>query len=268
MSSTAQTSVSTPVIPPATPVVDSPGTWQHPRMQEITRRQEASSFTDRNVRRIVINVCVFISLIVLHTFFAWILPSKRSFPYQLWYYSNYAYWALLSLPILNIAYNLLPLIRPKDDLADIPLTPGQRQLLGLPASSGPPTPGSVYSTPPRYSRTPSASGSAASKRSFSGSPLSNRSPSNHGSPSNGNVGASPGGFASPGHHLLQKAVFGARRSSLGSMGSPSPMGNSTGALLFAGGPESPSPSPTSGKRSTVGLNSKWRYEKGLYDKVR
>ncbi|KAI8630344.1 NPCC-domain-containing protein [Xylariaceae sp. FL1651] len=262
---TAQTALKTPTKAPATPITDSPGTWRHPRLQEITRRQEASTFTDKNMRRIVINISLLVVLVILHPFAKKALPSKRSAPH-LWKGFAYTYYALFSLTLFNIALNLWPLFRAKDDFSDIPLTPGQRKLLGLPPSSAPPTPGSVYSTPPRYLRTPSASGSAASKRSFSSSPISNRSPSNPESPTP--VGNGSGAFSSPGHHLLQKAVFGARRSSRGSMGSPSPMGGlSSGVSLFGSGPESPSPSPA-GKRSTVGISNKWRYEKGMYEKVR
>lgn len=147
---------------------------------------------------------------------------------------------------------LMPFFRPKDDMCDIPLTPGQRRLLGLPPSSASPTPGSVYSTPPRYSRTPSISGSVGSNKSYNSSPLSGKA-----SPAPNASTFSP--IASP---LLQKAMTGGgrRRSSLGSLGSPSPLGASSAGSLF---PEAPStPSPTSGKRSSIGLNNKWLYDKG------
>ena len=60
---------------------------------------------------------------------------------------------------------------------------------------------------------------------------------------------------------------GARRSSIGSLGSPSPsLGISFGASSFGASlfvPDSPSPNPAAaGKRSSIGLNSKWLYEKG------
>ncbi|KAI2615873.1 NPCC-domain-containing protein [Hypoxylon sp. NC1633] len=261
--STAQT-VSTPKkSTPATPVTDSPGTWRHPRLQEIIQRQDATNFTDKNIKRIAINVAVLVACIIVHTYLARMLPPKRTFPQYVWNCGRYAYWTILAIPLLNIGTNLLPLLRAKDDFSDIPLTPGQRRLLGLPQSSAPPTPGSVYSTPPRYSRTPSISGSAGSKRSFSSSP---RSPSsNYGSPSavSGNGGdRNLSIIGTPSSPLLQKAMKGARRSSLGSLGSASPLGVSTGMSLYGGLPDSPSPSPMAGKRSTVGLNNKWLYERG------
>jgi nucleoporin POM34 len=51
--------MSTPVR--ATPVkdvaaTDSPGTWRHPRLDEITRRRNATTFAEKNVRQIIYNV--------------------------------------------------------------------------------------------------------------------------------------------------------------------------------------------------------------------
>jgi len=283
---TAQTALATPTKSATKPeATESPGTWRHPRLGEITRRQQASTFTEKNMRHIVINLSVLVVLFVIRSFVIKALPSKRSAPQlvvpifivyaemlidtwdrRLWDYVNFGTYALVALPLYNIAVNVWPLVRAKDDLSDVALTPGQRKLLGLPPSSAPPTPGSVYSTPPRYSRTPSASGSPASRRSFSSSPTSNHSPSIPGTPTP--AGNSAGGLLSPGNQLLQKAMLGARRSSLGSLGSPSPKGGiSTGASIFGNGSESPSPSPA-GKRSSVALNSKWRYDKGIHEKIR
>jgi nucleoporin POM34 len=173
-------------------------------------------------------------------------------------HSDWATLALSAIPLLSIFLALLPLLLPKDDLSDIPLTPAQRKLLGLPpASPRPDTPNSVYSTPPRYSRTPSLAGSPAARS----SPLSNiASP---GSASKlGGGGPSPSKFvdtyspssASP---LLHKAVSGGRRASFGSS---SALGASTASSLFSDTPSTPT--PAGGKRSSVGLNSKWLYEKG------
>jgi hypothetical protein len=47
---------------PSTPVAQTPastpqtGTWRHPKMDEIVRRQNAASFSDRNMRNILWNV--------------------------------------------------------------------------------------------------------------------------------------------------------------------------------------------------------------------
>ena len=51
----------------ATPSSGPPtGTWRHPRLDEITKRQRASSFTDRNLRIILWNVSfLFVSFLTL-----------------------------------------------------------------------------------------------------------------------------------------------------------------------------------------------------------
>ncbi|KAI1745945.1 nuclear pore complex component-domain-containing protein [Xylaria scruposa] len=258
---TAQTAVSTPTKAPATRATDSPGTWRHPRLREITRRQEASTFTDKNIKRILINLLLLVTLIILHFLVRKTLPTKRSAP-RVWTFFNYTYYTLLAVPLCNIAITLWPLFRKKDDISDIPLTPGQRKLLGLPPSSAPPTPGSTYSTPPRYARTSSGSASMA-RRSFSSSPILNHSPSPQDSPTPVGNGS---GITSPNYHLLQRALFGARRSSISS---PNPLGVSISseASIFGSGPETPSPSPAS-KRSSVGVNNKWRYDKGMYERAK
>jgi nucleoporin POM34 len=166
-------------------------------------------------------------------------------------YATYTYHGLQLLFIYNTIVAFLPLLRKKDDLSDIPLTPGQRKLLGLAPSSKPPTPGSHYATPPRYAKAPTPlSGSPGSRGSYPNSPLS-ASGSITGSP------YSPG--ASP---LFQKTMAGAglngaRRSSYGT---PSPLGPGPSRAAL---PETPgTPSPLVGKGASVGLNNRWLYEKG------
>lgn len=174
---------------------------------------------------------------------------------------EFLHWSVLVaqvLPLVNIGRAFLPILRPKDDLSDIALTPAQRELLGLAPSSTPATPNTVYSTPPRYARTPSINGSIG-KPSPASSPLSA-----NGSPSSATRlnGSQYSPAASP---LLQKAVgySGGRRSSYGS---PSPFNASTSSFnlstassLFSEPP--PTPSPTGGKRISVGLNNKWLYDR-------
>ncbi|KAK3684760.1 nuclear pore complex component-domain-containing protein [Podospora appendiculata] len=253
------------------PVKESPGNWRHPRLAEITRRQSKNVFSETNIRNIVYNVG---ALAVLEVTRSLILPVVLPYwPDQLLgrELRTHAFWIFLGLaliPLLNIGVALLPLVRPRDDMPDIPLTPGQRKLLGLPSTGRPAaasssTPNSVYSTPPRYSRTPSLAGSPVSIKSYGGSPLSNRgSPSestrrqqSSNSPYNSPSGASP---------LLQKAVAGGNGGAAGrrsSFGSPSPLGVSTASSVFGDGPATPTPAG-SGKRSSVSLNNKWLYEKG------
>lgn len=157
------------------------------------------------------------------------------------------------VPIIQIGVACLPLLRAQDDLSDIPLTNVQRKLLGLPPSSAP-NPDAKISTPPRYSRTPSIAGSVGSRGSYASSPLSGR-----GSPVvSGTLGGSGSPYSPSGSPLFQKSANGLGNGRRSSFGTGSPFGASTSANLFSE-PGSPSPG---GKRTSVGLNSKWLYEKG------
>jgi len=148
-------------------------------------------------------------------------------------------------------------VRRKDDLLDIPLTPSQRALLGLDPSATPPvTPGAQYITPPRYQRsaTPRTSTPGSRSSGYSNSPLSEKGILSFAQAQGGSPMASP---------LLQKAMGrnGNDRGKRQSYGSASPLASSitTGSSII-GTPSTPSPS--SGKGASVGLNSRWLYERG------
>ncbi|KAF4469721.1 nuclear pore complex component [Fusarium albosuccineum] len=229
-------------------VTDSPGTWRHPRLDEITRRRNATTFSEKNVRQIAYNV------IALLGFWSAQLLAKLNIgsqvvPTSFRIYLSWTWFILQLIPFVNIGIACLPLIRPKDDLSDIPLTAAQRKLLGLQPTSALPTPDAKFSTPPRYSRAPSIAGSVGSRGSYNSSPLSGR-----GSPQVQGSTGSP--LGSP---LFQKSVnnFGHGRRS--SIGSTSPFAASSSANLFS---DPSSSSPSGGKRTSVGLNNKWLYEKG------
>ena len=168
-------------------------------------------------------------------------------------YATYLHSLIQIILILNITIALWPLVRRKDDLSDIPLTPAQRRLLGLPPSETPPTAGSQYITPPRYPRSSTPqSGSPGSA--YSPSPLSGKS-----SPTPGTPRGSP--FSPNASPLLSRAIGGglaaAKRSSFGS---PSPLGPGMSKGNWFDGPSTPSPS--AGKGPSVTLNNKWLWEKG------
>lgn len=256
---------------------DSPGTWRHPRLNEITRRRNATTFSDKNVRQIVLGALGIATIWAVRTvaktkFFQNMYASRSSS------YSNpqtadlptrlpptvrtYLDWVCIVfhlVPFANIVLACLPLIRKEDDLSDIPLTEEQRKLLGLNPLPGAPTPDDKYTTPPRYSRTPSIAGSIGSNRSYNSSPLSGK-----GSPlvERGASSGSPYSPYSPlGTPLFKRgggldASVNGRRSSIGG---GSPFGASTAASPF---PEPVSPTPAGGKRTSVGLNNKWLYERG------
>ncbi|KAJ2891909.1 hypothetical protein MKZ38_010554 [Zalerion maritima] len=246
---------STPVSKKGTSQTESPGNWRHPRLAEISRRKVTSTFSEKNIRRIAYNTAVLLMLWGTSLLLQQYTPVSKLVSGSLKVYAGYAYALVQVILIVNIGLAMMPLVRKPDDFSDIPLTPGQRQLLGLPASSAPPTSDGV-STPPRYSRTPSISGSVGSwNAAYSGSPLSGR-----GSPIPASGSPSLSTFPpGPSSTLLQKVIggSGARRSSFSGT---SPFGTTTSSSLF---PESPSPSPTGiGKRSSVSLNNKWLYERG------
>ncbi|EAQ86485.1 hypothetical protein CHGG_07738 [Chaetomium globosum CBS 148.51] len=264
MSSSIMTPVkATPVkqttAPPA--VSDSPGNWKHPRLAEITRRQSQNVFSEKNIRKMVYNAVALVGIGLVRQVVLPFVPSWLITP--LWrQYSSWITATLILVPLINIVMALLPLYRPQDDLSDIPLTPAQRKLLGLPPSSRPETPNSVYSTPPRYSRTPSLAGSPASIKSYASSPLSNFASPSPGQYSSPRFGTSPSKLNAPQYSpsnvspLRHKAIGGRTTS----FGSTSPLNASTASSAFGEGPATPT--PATGKRSTVGLNNKWLYEKG------
>lgn len=56
---------STPKRPAPPAATESPGNWTHPRLKEIARRRNATTFNDKNVRRIVQNVGAIAALFAL-----------------------------------------------------------------------------------------------------------------------------------------------------------------------------------------------------------
>lgn len=272
----------TPSKAPSTPIVtDSPGNWRHPRMEEITRRRATSVFTETNLKTLVYNG--------LAMFLCFLVSSSTGTPFKQLrrivhsvvppQYGSIVALVLNAVFAINIVRAVLPLFRKTDNLVDIPLTPSQRKLLGLEPLRAAATPNAVYTTPPRYARTPSVSGSAASiatatrgtgspsaglgssfgngndaslSKSFSGSPISNsplfpkaRTGSGSGSPFSPNSAFQNG----------RKSSFGTP-SVNSSNGGPSMFGDSSMSAMPG------TPSPTSGKRLSMGLNNKWLYEKG------
>ena len=275
--SSAPASASSPVTPndkseqsePTTPV-STPGTWKHPRMDEIAARQSASTFTDRNVNMITWNAAVLLGSFalsrVLRQKYALFFITRRlvmltphsmpsflqNFAKLLSPYGGYILLICRLILLCNIVYAVSPLVRRKDDLSDIPLTPTQRKLLGLEPSSTPETPGSQYITPPRFPRSTPRS----SERATAGSSLSDRSSPGGRSPSGSPYSPMP----SP---LLQKAVNGSATRRL-SYGTPSPLSLSRvpSSSSFEQGKLPSTPTPASGSRASVPLNNRWLYERG------
>ncbi|KAK5166470.1 uncharacterized protein LTR77_008013 [Saxophila tyrrhenica] len=230
-----------------------PGRWQHPRMDEVIRRQSASNFDNSNVRTIGVNLVV----LLLSVWLPSLIPTSLTAPLRP--YDTYTLLTLRLLIVANISLAFTPLFRKPDLCEDIPLDPTQRSRLGLPPLNRPATPAeqAQYITPPRYSRsnTPrSNSGSPYSLRAqASGSPLSGygtpMSPFGSGGQGQRRASGSP---MTPSGTPSNAAAAG-RRLSYNPRGSP---------LSLSEFDPSGTPTKVGNPRASVGLNSKWLYEKG------
>ncbi|KAH0545293.1 hypothetical protein FGG08_000592 [Glutinoglossum americanum] len=248
--------------PRVTPApASSTGYWRHPRFNDIVRRQYASTFTGDHVNTILWNAGTLIgSFVIGHI--PVIHPLLAKLTIYFYPYSSYALSLFRVIWFINIIIALSPLVRPKDDLSDIPLTPSQRALFGLdPITTSSQKPGSQYITPPRYPRSSTPRGGTPGSRnsSYSGSPLSGK-----GSPANRPMGGSP--FSPSASPLLQKVVAGGGRdlNRRQSYGSPSSLGagvGGAGSSLLSSVATPSTPSPTGGKGTSVSLNSRWLYER-------
>lgn len=256
----------------------SPGTWRHPKFDEIARRQNAATFSDSNLRKLKWNAG---ALAVL-----WLVgnliesqygcpisipecSSQRQSPdirnailtQPLQYYTQTFLNILSLLSLFNIVISLYPLVMKKDNLDDIALTPSQRALLGLDPNATPPvTPTTQYITPPRYPRTstPRTRSPGSRSGSNSGSPLSWKPSPSPGPP------RSESPFSPPAIPIWQKN-FGDSRDATRrrSYGSPSPLGDLGRGWKDSSVLGAPStPSPSAGRGSSVPLNNRWLYERG------
>ncbi|GAM83874.1 hypothetical protein ANO11243_018640 [Dothideomycetidae sp. 11243] len=254
----APASVKAPSTPKAqVPIVSNqPGTWRHPQIDDIARRQNRSVFNSENFRSASKHAFFFLVALLTPAF------AQTFFPRWVWtiigsHHPNIVL-AIRIFFFCNFLYAFRPLIVAKDEIEDVPLTPSQRALLGLKPSGTPITPGSQFITPPRYSRsgTPRSiqSDRARSQSPYSASPLDGRTRSgSFGSTDRGvgqtGRGISGGSFS--GSPLVQKALTGStgRRLSFDAAS-----GSSSSGLPST-------PTPVGGGRASVGLNSKWLYER-------
>ncbi|KAJ6155749.1 hypothetical protein N7470_006315 [Penicillium chermesinum] len=249
---------SLPSTPKATPAAapsagsDTPGKWRHPQLSEVVRRQNAATFGDKDLRKAVWNA----SALGLTRKIEKLRKLLGSTPL----YFEFSLLLLQLFFLSNIFVAFYPLLRRKDDLADIPLTPTQRALLGLDPDTTPPlTPSSSYVTPPRYRASTSRKASPASR---SSSPLNS-------TPSFSDRRVSSGPTFSPlTSPLLHKAVAngggrepGRESGRRQSIGSTSPLARSNSFGESSIGPSTPSPLSGKGKRTSLGLSNKWLYER-------
>lgn len=167
----------TPGTAPSTPLAKveeptpSPGTFRHPRLTEIISRQHRTTFDERNIRSATINAGVLVLSFIFSQDIRSTITSIFSFLHLITH-STSATITFVTISLLRLLFivntfislrPILPYFSDNDNINDIPLTPSQRALLGLPPStSKPPTPLSTtssptfgtsgYVTPPRYQR--------------------------------------------------------------------------------------------------------------------
>ncbi|KAI6249117.1 Nucleoporin [Erysiphe necator] len=217
------------------------GTWQHPRLDEIVSRQNACSFDKRNIKSIIYNTGVVFAIIFAARQVTKVFPFLLHDSTSLKQYIRFLYYFIQAILVYNIIIAFLPLFRQTDDLADIPLTPAQRKLLGLSPLSAAHTPGSKFNTPPRYARTSTP---------LSGSPIGLLSP--------GKENASFGNFTGSPLSVLEK---------FGGINTRSSFGPKSLSPNFKGIYETPgTPTPCLSKEG-VTVSSKWLYEKGRRSSV-
>ncbi|KAK4501628.1 hypothetical protein PRZ48_007437 [Zasmidium cellare] len=250
----------------STPLRANQNGWIHPRMDEIIRRRSATNFDGSNTKNILLNAGCILATFFVPGLLYQILPhewSRSIHPYPV-----YVLWILRALFLANIGIATAPLWRTPDACEDIPLTPSQRELMGLPPMSRPATPQEKeqYVTPPRFSRSNTPrSASSSTRAEVSGSPLSGR-----GTPLD-NTGS-----------FLRTSPFDSQRRNSGSM---SPLAGGSAVRSGGGGERRrlsytntsnrSSPlsfsefdssgslqTPTKGSKPSMGLNNKWLYEKG------
>ncbi|KAF3912867.1 hypothetical protein AA313_de0205035 [Arthrobotrys entomopaga] len=206
-----------------------PGSWQHPKFDEIMRRQDARTFSDRRLSQALKNAgALTASLVISWTFYNSRLYSSlpRNDVCDLIY--TVVHWSLNGLRFLflyNICEAIFGTLRGPDPMVDIPLTADQRSTLSLP-----PTPNSTavanaagdtshYVTPPRYNKS-SPLPSPATRGSAPTTPNSRTFASISGISTKPRV-TSAGSPVGPGQNLL---------TSPGSFRSPSPVFNTPSPL--------------------------------------
>ncbi|KAK9356838.1 nuclear pore complex component-domain-containing protein [Lipomyces doorenjongii] len=139
---------------PATPNEIPKGEWRHPAFDQLHNRISKTEFTQATSRKMFLNA---LAWLVYSVAISWL--SKWNLMQELWavnekFAKNMTYiGAILQMLFLwNIVDGLIRLLRPKDKLEDIPLTPNQRKLMGLDANVTTNSPAKPL-TPPKYIKT-------------------------------------------------------------------------------------------------------------------
>ncbi|EPS37752.1 hypothetical protein H072_8560 [Dactylellina haptotyla CBS 200.50] len=209
-----------------------PGSWKHPKFDEILRRQDARSFSDRRLTQALKNGgALAVSLILSYVFYNSRLYTNL--PRNEFFNAVYVivHWSLNGLRFLFV-YNVFDAIsgafRGPDPMVDIPLTADQRSTLSLPptpssAAVAPiPAETSQYVTPPRYNKSsplpsPANRASTPTPSTPNNRPFSNISGISSAKPRVTSTGSPVG----PGQNLLTSP--GSFRSSSPVFNTPSPL---------------------------------------------
>ena len=163
----------------------------------------------------------------------------------------------------------MPLCRQPDTCEDIPLSPDQRRLLGLPPMSRPATPQEKeqWVTPPRFSRSATPRSTSSSIRPEpSGSRLSGRGTPLEGSTSflRRSISGSPFASSTQEPTIGSGSLYSEMLRSGGERRRLSYSNTRSSPLSLSEFEEAGKSvhTPTKGSKASVGLNNKWLYEKG------
>ncbi|KAK9239164.1 nuclear pore complex component-domain-containing protein, partial [Lipomyces kononenkoae] len=139
---------------PVTPKEIPKGEWRHPAFDQMNDRVAKTEFTQTTSRKMFLNA---MALLAYSIAISWL--RKWTLMQELWamnekFSKNMTYiGAVLQLLFLwNIVDGLIRLLRPKDKLEDVALTPNQRKLMGLDANVTTSSPAKPL-TPPKYVKT-------------------------------------------------------------------------------------------------------------------
>lgn len=125
------------------------GSWEHPSLAAIRSRTINKEQVLRTVFTNIIGLVIF-NVILNSASAASIIPE--SITTELAKFSHITFYLVTALQCLfafNITWNAYKLVKPQDTFEDLPLTPSQRKLMGLPDSPNAKVPANPAS-PPRY----------------------------------------------------------------------------------------------------------------------
>lgn len=125
------------------------GSWEHPSLAAIRSRTINKEQVLRTVFTNIVGLVIF-NIILNSASAASIIPE--SITAELAKFSQITFYlvtALQGLFAFNITWNAYKLVKPQDTFEDLPLTPSQRKLMGLPDSPNAKVPANPAS-PPRY----------------------------------------------------------------------------------------------------------------------